>query len=87
MGQAKGNAGKGRLKNVPNKISRDLKAMIEDALIEVGGKDYFVAQAAASPTAFLAIVGKLLPKDVNVDVRVGLAEMVLNSMREREEKP
>jgi len=57
------NAGKGRVKGVPNKLSGDVRAMILKALDEVGGHAYLVEQAKKNPNAFLALVGKILPRD------------------------
>ena len=77
MGAAKGtrppNAGKGRRKGVPNKVTTALKDMITQALANVGGVAYLEAQAAENPTAFLTLVGRVLPlqvKDGGDDPRV-----------------
>ena len=56
-----GTPGPGRKKGVPNKINADLKSMILGALDKAGGVDYLTAQANASPAAFLALIGKVLP--------------------------
>ena len=56
-----GNAGKGRPRGVPNKITGALKEMILGALSRAGGEDYLVQQAWKNPTAFLALLGKVLP--------------------------
>lgn len=53
--------GAGRKKGVPNKLTGDVKAMILAALDEAGGKDYLVKQSADNPTAFMTLVGKVLP--------------------------
>jgi hypothetical protein len=37
-----GNAGKGRKAGVPNKLTKDLKAMILGALSDAGGQSYLV---------------------------------------------
>lgn len=60
------NAGKGRKKGVPNKITADLRAMVLGALNDVGGQKYLAQQAADNPAPFLAMLGKCLPKDVNL---------------------
>jgi hypothetical protein len=56
-----GTPGPGRKKGVPNKINADLKAMILGALDKAGGVDYLTEQARESPSAFLALIGKVLP--------------------------
>lgn len=55
-------AGKGRKKGVPNKVSRDLKEMVIEALHRAGGVDYLVTQAEKNPQAFLSLLGKVLPR-------------------------
>jgi len=59
------NAGKGRKAGTPNKVTKQLKDMILGALDEAGGLNYLVAQAHDNPNAFLTLVGKVLPLDVN----------------------
>lgn len=58
----------GRPKGRPNAITASLKEMIEGALSDAGGRSYLLAQSEKNPTAFMALVGKLLPKDVNATV-------------------
>lgn len=58
------NAGKGRVKGVPNKTTAAVKDMILQALSEAhegGGVEYLKEQAAKNPTAFLTLVGKVIP--------------------------
>lgn len=76
-GIGKGTPGPGRGKNNPNKVTRDLKDMILCALDAAGGADYLLLQAQkANPTAFLALVGKCLPKDMNVTATVTLTDLL-----------
>src|SRR3546814_1342435 len=58
------NAGKGRKKGVPNRMTKQVKEMILAALDKAGGVDYLTRQADESPTAFLSLVGKVLPLQV-----------------------
>ena len=51
----------GRQKGTPNKLTADVKEMILGALHEVGGMAYLARQADENPTAFLTLVGKVLP--------------------------
>lgn len=70
MAAAKGtrppNAGKGRKAGTPNKVTAALKDMVLNALASAGGEDYLVAQAKANPTAFLTLVGKVLPLQAHI---------------------
>jgi hypothetical protein len=45
----------------PNKFTKELKDMILGALSSAGGEKYLVKQAEENPTAFLTLVGKVLP--------------------------
>ena len=59
----------GRQVGTPNKIQKELKEMIREALDRAGGVDYLQKQATDNPTAFLSLVAKVLPKDVRAEVR------------------
>ena len=58
----------GRKKGTPNKISSALKDAILEAAEQAGGEDgivgYLVAQAHANPTAFMSLLGKVLPMTI-----------------------
>lgn len=62
----------GRRKGTPNKFTGELKDMIQGALADAGGQAYLVRQAKRNPGAFLALLGKTLPKDVNLKTPGGL---------------
>jgi len=59
-------AGKGRVKGVPNKVTREVKEMITQALDKAGGVAYLVrcAKDPKTASAFLTLVGKVLPLQV-----------------------
>lgn len=65
----KGKAGPGRPKGVPNKQTTALKEMILAALDKAGGIDYLFTQSMDNPTAFLTLVGKVLPLQVAGDLQ------------------
>lgn len=58
------NAGIGRQKGVPNKMTREVKQMILDALERAGGVAYLAEKAESHPQAFMALLGKVLPLQV-----------------------
>lgn len=66
-------AGIGRAKGIPNKITRQLKDMILGALDKAGGEQYLARQAEDNPSAFLTLVGKILPLQVQGDPDAPLA--------------
>jgi hypothetical protein len=57
----------GRAKGTPNKATAALKDMILNALGQVGGEDYLIRQSEENPTAFMTLVGKVLPLQVNAE--------------------
>ena len=58
---ANGHKTGGRVAGTPNKFSADLRAMILGALSTAGGEQYLARQAEASPAAFMALLGRILP--------------------------
>lgn len=76
------NAGKGRKKGVPNKTTAAVKDMILQALANKGGVKYLEKQAEKNPKAFLTLVGKVIPLDVNANLTgaVGLLPASINDL-------
>jgi len=56
----------GSRKGIPNKNTAAIKDMIEKALHEAGGIEYLKRQADENPSAFMGLIGKIIPKDINV---------------------
>lgn len=54
----------GRAKGVPNKLTRTIKEAIEQAFEQVGGPDYLATMAKEQPAAFMTLLGKVLPTQV-----------------------
>lgn len=77
---AKGMKTGGRQKGVPNKTTRELKDMILTALDQAGGEEYLVAQAHDNPTAFMSLVGKVLPMQLKQQVEGGLNVTILTGV-------
>jgi hypothetical protein len=62
-----GTPGPGRPKGVSNKTTTAIKEMVIAALNKAGGEAYLVKQASDNPTAFLTLVGKVIPLQVAGD--------------------
>lgn len=70
--------GKGRPKGIPNKLNQDLKAMILEALEKAGGSKYLREQAESNSSAFLQLVGKVIPRDINANIQGNISIEVVN---------
>lgn len=57
-------AGRGRPKGAQNKLTKTVKQAIEAAFDQVGGADYLARMAEQQPAAFLTLIGKVLPMQV-----------------------
>jgi hypothetical protein len=57
----------GRQKGTPNRFTGELKELILGALEEAGGMAYLAEKAETHPGPFLALVGKVLPLQVQGD--------------------
>lgn len=58
-------AGRGRPKGSKNKVQTAVKEMVIQALSDAGGIEYLVTQSRENPTAFMTLVGKVLPLQVS----------------------
>jgi len=57
-------AGMGRPKGASNKLTRSVKEAIEVAFNGVGGPEYLMRQAEENPQAFMTLLGKIIPSQV-----------------------
>lgn len=58
----------GRQKGTPNKVTATIKDALQAAFDEVGGKDYLVKVALEDQKAFCALIGKVIPQELNATV-------------------
>ena len=57
----------GREKGTPNKTTKALKDMVLGALSDAGGQQYLTRMASEQPSAFLTLLGKVLPTTIAGD--------------------
>lgn len=58
--------GSGRPKGSTSKIGQEIRKAIQEALHEVGGKDYLVKLAKDNPQVFCALVSKIVPAEISI---------------------
>jgi len=61
-------AGKGRPKGAINKLTASVKEAIEAAFHGVGGHEYLMRQAEENPQAFMTLLGKIIPAQVQAEL-------------------
>ena len=54
----------GRRRGAENKLSREVRELIRQALDEVGGIEYLKWAARKKPVAFMALLGRLVPSEI-----------------------
>jgi hypothetical protein len=74
----------GRTAGTPNRLTANVKAMILGALDDAGGQRYLAEMAHANSSAFLALVGKILPTQMTGDDG-GAIEMIVTGVRRAHE--
>lgn len=57
---------KGRPKGSKNRVTADIRKMIDESLDMAGGAKYLAEQANLNPQAYLSLIGKALPRDYNL---------------------
>ncbi len=58
----------GRKAGTPNKLNATVKQAIEAAFDKVGGADYLARMAEDQPAAFMTLLGKVIPTQVEAKV-------------------
>lgn len=66
-----------RTKGSSNKRSIEIKQMLLNALNKAGGEKYLLKQAKENPTAFMTLVGKIIPHQLNHSGAVVTADVPL----------
>ena len=73
-------AGRGRPRGAKNKLSANLKDMIIAALDAAGGVEYLARQAERNPTAFMNLLGKILPMQTGEESDNRIVQMKVTTM-------
>ena len=73
----------GRKKGTPNKATKLIKDAVMESFAKVGGVDYLVRVADEDPKAYLILLGKILPSEINATVSVVDRSKILNKARDR----
>lgn len=68
--------GAGRKPGTPNRMTSAVKDAIEQAFKEVGGQKYLIRVAEEDPKTFCALLGKVLPRDINIESSQTLSEIL-----------
>lgn len=74
-------AGKGRPKGATNKLTRTIKEAIEQAFDMAGGAEYLARMADEQPAAFMTLLGKVLPTQVQADIDVTSRDITVTIKR------
>lgn len=65
-------AGRGRPKGASNKLTKTIREAVELSFIKVGGADYLVRMADEQPVAYMTLLGKVLPQQIEANLRGGV---------------
>lgn len=73
----------GRVAGTPNKLTRTIKEAIEISFDKVGGPDYLAQMAVEQPAAYMTLLGKVLPTqlEANLAGAIGLLPMSLDDVK------
>ena len=64
--------GAGRPKGAPNKLTATIKEAIETAFDTVGGPEYLARMATQQPVAFMSLLGRAMPQQIDANVKAQL---------------
>lgn len=57
-------AGKGRPKGAVNKLTKTIREAVEVSFAQIGGADYLARMAVEQPVAYMTLLGKVLPQQI-----------------------
>lgn len=71
----------GRTKGRPNHVTTEAREKILRALDDLGGVAYLVQQGRENPQAFMSLLGRTLPRDMNVAIGTSLEDLLAKARR------
>jgi hypothetical protein len=77
--KSRGNAGKGRPKGVPNKATATAKQMLQGVIDELGHA-WLLREAKKHPTAFFALISKLVPTAIEAEVKGNITYRLIDGV-------
>lgn len=77
----------GRKKGVPNKLTQSIREAIEASFDKVGGADYLAKMAMENPSAYMVLLGKVLPAHMNIQTDTGPIELVVTRVNANKPEP
>lgn len=80
---APGNQSGGKAAGTQNRITKEVKAILEKAFEGIGGLEAFVEWGKANQTEFYKLWAKMLPLHVKADLKTVEVEELLNAGRQR----
>jgi hypothetical protein len=57
-------------------MTATVKAAVEGAFLKLGGQKWLIEQAKSNPEAFMTLLGKVLPREMALDVAHGVTVVV-----------
>jgi hypothetical protein len=66
---------------IPRASSADIRNMLIKALKKSGGVRYLEQQAQENPVAFMNLLGKAMPKDINININQHVDKLILEARR------
>jgi hypothetical protein len=72
----------GRVLGSQNKVTRDIREMLRASLDGAGGVKYLIQQARDNPGPYMALIGKIIPQQIDATIRRELPEMTREQLLE-----
>ena len=67
---------RGRKPGVPNKLTSDIRAAIEEAFDKAGGVEYLIKLARNKPEVFARLLGQIIPRELRVQGAISINSVI-----------